>query len=194
MSAPVPNATISEARGPLDPLSARCTENHRWRFPDIHKIKFEGPDSNNPLAFRFYDENEIIEGKTMKDQLRFSVAYWHTMRGTGADPFGPHDDPAWEGKVDDVPMRSTASRWLSNSSRNSAPPSSASTIATSPRGRQPGRNQQEPRPGRQGDQGRDGADRHPVALGHGQPLQQPAVCARRRHELQCRQLRLCAPR
>jgi xylose isomerase len=58
-------------------------------FPDIAKIPFEGPDSKNPLAFRFYDENELVEGKTMKEQLRFSVAYWHTMRGTGADPFGP---------------------------------------------------------------------------------------------------------
>jgi len=58
-------------------------------FPNIKKIQFDGPDSKNPLAFRFYDENEKVEGKTMKEQLRFSVAYWHTMRGTGADPFGP---------------------------------------------------------------------------------------------------------
>ena len=58
-------------------------------FANVEKIKFEGPDSKNPLAFRFYDENEPVEGKPMKEQLRFSVAYWHTMRGTGADPFGP---------------------------------------------------------------------------------------------------------
>lgn len=58
-------------------------------FPEIKKIQFEGPDSTNPLAFRYYDENEKVEGKTMKEQLRFSVAYWHTLRGTGGDPFGP---------------------------------------------------------------------------------------------------------
>ncbi len=58
-------------------------------FPDIPKIPFEGPDSRNPLAFRWYDEREVVEGKTMKDHFRFSVAYWHTFRGTGADPFGP---------------------------------------------------------------------------------------------------------
>ena len=58
-------------------------------FPEVNKIKFEGPDSRNPLAFRYYDENELVEGKSMKEQLRFAVAYWHTMRGTGADPFGP---------------------------------------------------------------------------------------------------------
>jgi xylose isomerase len=58
-------------------------------FPNVQKIAFEGPDSKNPLAFRHYDENEVVDGKKMKDHLRFSVAYWHTMRGTGADPFGP---------------------------------------------------------------------------------------------------------
>jgi xylose isomerase len=72
-------------------------------FPKISKIAYEGPDSKNPLAFRYYDENEIVEGKTMKDQLRFSVAYWHTMRGTGSDPFGPGTMiRPWESGEDDV--------------------------------------------------------------------------------------------
>ncbi len=72
-------------------------------FPDIAKIPFEGPDSKNPLSFRHYDENEVVEGKTMKEQFRFSVAYWHTMRGTGADPFGPGTMlRPWEGPDDTV--------------------------------------------------------------------------------------------
>jgi xylose isomerase len=72
-------------------------------FPDVKKIKFEGPDSKNPLAFRHYDENERVEGKTMKEHLRFSVAYWHTMRGTGADPFGPGTMiRPWEDPADTV--------------------------------------------------------------------------------------------
>jgi xylose isomerase len=58
-------------------------------FPDVPKIQYEGPTSKNPLAFRFYNPTEMIEGKSMKDHLRFSVVYWHTMRGTGSDPFGP---------------------------------------------------------------------------------------------------------
>ena len=58
-------------------------------FPDISKIQYEGPQSRNPLAFRWYNPSEKIEGKTMKDHLRFSIVYWHTMRGTGSDPFGP---------------------------------------------------------------------------------------------------------
>jgi len=58
-------------------------------FPNVEKIKYEGPESKNPLAFRWYNPEEMIEGKSMKDHLRFSVVYWHTFRGTGADPFGP---------------------------------------------------------------------------------------------------------
>ena len=58
-------------------------------FPEVDKVRFEGPDSRNPLAFRYYDENEVVEGKSMKEHLRFSVAYWHSFRGAGSDPFGP---------------------------------------------------------------------------------------------------------
>ncbi|MHB8956168.1 MAG: xylose isomerase [Pirellulaceae bacterium] len=66
-------------------------------FPDVQKIRYEGPDSKNPLAFRWYNENEVVEGKTMKDHFRFSVVYWHTFRGTGADPFGPGTmDRPWD--------------------------------------------------------------------------------------------------
>lgn len=58
-------------------------------FPGIGAIKFEGPQSDNPLAYKWYDENRVIAGKTMKDHLRYAVCYWHTFCNTGADPFGP---------------------------------------------------------------------------------------------------------
>lgn len=58
-------------------------------FPGFGKIPFEGPDSTNPLAFKYYDEKRIVAGKTMRDHFRFAVAYWHTFCGTGGDPFGP---------------------------------------------------------------------------------------------------------
>ena len=58
-------------------------------FPSVSKILFEGPESRNPLAFKHYHAEELVDGKAMKDHLRFAVAYWHTMRGTGGDPFGP---------------------------------------------------------------------------------------------------------
>ena len=57
-------------------------------FPGIGKIAFEGKDSHNPLAFKWYDENAMVGGKTMKETLRFAIAYWHTFCGTGGDPFG----------------------------------------------------------------------------------------------------------
>ena len=72
-------------------------------FPDIAKVPYEGPDSKNPLAFRHYNPDETVEGKSMKDHLRFAVAYWHTFRGTGSDPFGPGTMlRPWEGSVDNV--------------------------------------------------------------------------------------------
>src|SRR5213083_2876073 len=57
-------------------------------FPDVSKIQFEGAKSKNPLAFKHYNPDEVVEGKGMKDQLRFSVTYWHTFRGQLADMFG----------------------------------------------------------------------------------------------------------
>lgn len=58
-------------------------------FPGINKIQFEGKASKNPLAFKYYDENQLVRGKTMREHFKFAVAYWHTFCGTGADPFGP---------------------------------------------------------------------------------------------------------
>ena len=57
-------------------------------FPGIPTIPFEGPRSKNPLAFKHYNPTELVEGRPMKELLRFSVCYWHTFRGTGSDPFG----------------------------------------------------------------------------------------------------------
>lgn len=57
-------------------------------FPEISSIRFEGPSSKNPLAFKHYNPSELVESRTMKDHLRFSVVYWHTFRGTASDPFG----------------------------------------------------------------------------------------------------------
>jgi xylose isomerase len=70
-------------------------------FKGIKKIKFEGRKSDNPLAFKWYDENKVIAGKTMKEHLRYAVCYWHTFCGVGADPFGPGTkDFPWDKKRD----------------------------------------------------------------------------------------------
>lgn len=56
-------------------------------FKKISQIKYEGPGCDNPLAFRWYDENKMVAGKTTKEYLRFACAYWHSSTGSGADPF-----------------------------------------------------------------------------------------------------------
>jgi xylose isomerase len=77
-------------------------------FPDVKKIKYEGPDSKNPLSFRHYNAEEKIEGKSMKEHLRFAIAYWHTMRGMGSDPFGPGCAVRpWEDGTDSLEMAKT---------------------------------------------------------------------------------------
>lgn len=72
-------------------------------FPGIQQIKYEGPESDNPMAFRWYDENRTVAGKTMKQYLKFSCAYWHSFCNDGSDPFGPgtHVFP-WNAKQDAV--------------------------------------------------------------------------------------------
>lgn len=57
-------------------------------FKEVGQIMYEGGNSDNPLAFRYYNPEEVVAGKKMKDHLRFAVAYWHTFQATGADPFG----------------------------------------------------------------------------------------------------------
>lgn len=72
-------------------------------FKGIGKINYEGPQSDNPLAFRWYDENKVVAGKTMKEYLRFACAYWHSFCGSGADPFGePTHLFPWNEKTDAV--------------------------------------------------------------------------------------------
>lgn len=72
-------------------------------FPETEQIQYEGPQSQNNLAFRFYNPDELVAGKPMKDHLRFSAAFWHVMRASGADPFGmPTMLRPWEDGSDSV--------------------------------------------------------------------------------------------
>ncbi|WP_062126076.1 xylose isomerase [Geofilum rubicundum] len=58
-------------------------------FPGIGEIKYEGKESKNPMAFKWYNPDQVVAGKTMKEHMRFAVSYWHTFCGEGGDPFGP---------------------------------------------------------------------------------------------------------
>ena len=69
-------------------------------FPEISQIKYEGKETNNLFAFRHYNPEEVVLGKTMKEHLRFAVAYWHTMTQDGSDPFGSSvNERTWFGKT-----------------------------------------------------------------------------------------------
>ncbi|NDC78629.1 MAG: xylose isomerase, partial [Chitinophagia bacterium] len=75
----------------------------REYFPGIGRIRYEGPGTDNPLAYRWYDENRVVAGKTMKDILRFAVAYWHSFCNAGGDPFGPGTKSfPWDAHTDPV--------------------------------------------------------------------------------------------
>ena len=74
-------------------------------FAGIEAIKFQGPDSQNPLSFRFYDKNRVVRGKRMDEQLRVAVCYWHTFCGNGKDVFGDETfERAWQGDGDKVEL------------------------------------------------------------------------------------------
>ncbi len=69
----------------------------REYFPNVPQIKYEGPQSKNPFAFKFYNPDEVIAGKTMREHLKFSLAYWHTLVASGTDMFGTDTmDKTWE--------------------------------------------------------------------------------------------------
>jgi xylose isomerase len=72
-------------------------------FPNISRIEYDGPKSRSPLAFKHYNPAEIVEGKSMREHLRFSVVYWHTFRGRGADMFGaPTINRPWDDNTDSL--------------------------------------------------------------------------------------------
>jgi xylose isomerase len=72
-------------------------------FPNISRIPYEGPKSGNPLAFKHYNAQEVIDGRTMREHLRFSVVYWHTFRGRGSDMFGaPTMHRPWDDQSDSL--------------------------------------------------------------------------------------------
>ncbi|MEQ8220568.1 MAG: xylose isomerase [Arenibacter sp.] len=72
-------------------------------FKGIGDIKFEGKESDNPLAFKYYNPDQVVAGKTMREHFKFAIAYWHTFCGQGADPFGPGTQNfAWDQSTNPV--------------------------------------------------------------------------------------------
>ena len=76
---------------------------HKDYFKGINKIQFEGKESDNPLAFKYYNPDQIVAGKTMKEHFKFAIAYWHSFCGQGGDPFGPGTQNfAWDQSSDPI--------------------------------------------------------------------------------------------
>ena len=73
-------------------------------FPTIPYIKYEGRDSKNPMSFRYYNPDEVILGKPMKDQLKFAMSYWHTMCADGTDMFGCGTNVKTYGETDPMEL------------------------------------------------------------------------------------------
>lgn len=87
----------------MQQASLRVTLGQTEYFKNIAPIRYEGRESDNPLAFRFYDEHRVVGGKTMREHLRFAVSYWHSFCGTGGDPFGaPTKNFPWLRAADPV--------------------------------------------------------------------------------------------
>ena len=80
-----------------------ATLGNKEYFKGISEIKFEGKESDNPLAFKYYNPDQVVAGKTMREHFKFSIAYWHTFCGQGSDPFGPGTQNfAWDQSSDAV--------------------------------------------------------------------------------------------
>jgi xylose isomerase len=78
------SATLTQ---PINTMSILLGD--REFFPGIGPVRYEGPQTDNPLAFRWYEPDRRVGGKTMREHFKFAMAYWHTICGTGGDPFGP---------------------------------------------------------------------------------------------------------
>jgi xylose isomerase len=80
-----------------------ATLGNKEYFKGIGEIKFEGKESDNPLAFKYYNPDQVVAGKTMREHFKFAIAYWHTFCGQGSDPFGPGTQNfAWDQSSDAV--------------------------------------------------------------------------------------------
>ncbi len=85
------------------PSALHLTLGEKEYFKNIGLVRYEGPDTDNPLAFRYYDESRVVAGKTLREHFRFAVSYWHSFCGTGGDPFGlPTKNFPWLQAADPV--------------------------------------------------------------------------------------------
>ncbi len=159
-------------------------------FGDIDKIRFEGPGTNNPLAFRHYDPDEMVMGKRMEDHLRFAVAYWHSFTWPGTDPFGGQTFERPGSERHDGQGEAQGRRRL----RDVRAPRRALLLLPRRRraagGRHAGRKHFAARRDRRLFRRQDGEDRRQALVGHGEPVLQPPLHGGRGDQPGPRRLRL----
>ena len=160
-------------------------------FKGIDPVPFKGPDSDDPLAFRFYEPDRMVLGKRMEDQLRMAVAYWHSFAWPGGDPFGGQTfERPWFGDgMAAAQLKAEVAFEMFDDPRR------AVLHLPRPRHRARGQEPRRDQPQRPRDRrlfrATHGGDRHRAALGHGEPLLQPPLHGRRRHQPRPGGLRLC---
>jgi len=99
-----PTSISAETGGAAEPATKKSKPGASSYFPSVpDKIQYKGAESTDPLSFRYYNADEVIMGKPMKEWLRFSVCFWHTFRGKGSDPFGfPTQIRHWDDETDSI--------------------------------------------------------------------------------------------
>ena len=161
-------------------------------FGDQPPIRYEGPESRNPLAFRFYDPDRIVLGKRMEDHLRFAVCYWHNFAWPGTDPFGGSDVPHGPGSATAWTRRRLKADVafemfeIARRSLLRLPRPRHRAGRRTPRGIEPQCARDRRSLCREDADGEGQA-----AVGDGQPLLQPPLHGRRRHQSRSRCVRLC---
>ena len=159
-------------------------------FKGIEPVPFKGPDSDDPMAFRFYEPDRMVMGKRMEDQLRMAVAYWHSFAWPGGDPFGGRPSSG----------RGSAAAWPRRELKAEVAFEMFTILGREvlhlprPRHRAGGQEPRRIEPQRPRDRrllrAPHGGDRGRAALGHRQPLLQPPLHGRRRHQPRPGRLRL----
>ena len=159
-------------------------------FKGIDPVPFKGPDSDDPLAFRFYEKDRMVLGKRMGDHLRMAVAYWHSFAWPGGDPFGGRTfERPWFG--DGMAAAELKAEVAFEMFTILGADSSPSTTATSrPKAAASPRANRNVRADRRHLRREDGGDRRQAALGHRQPVLEPPLHGRRRDQPRPRGLRL----
>ena len=153
-------------------------------FAAVDTIAYEGPDSDNPLAFRWYDADRVVAGRTMAEHLRFAVCYWHSFNWDGSDIFGAGTlDRPWLTAGDPIEMAKVKMEAAFEFFEKLGVPFWCfHDVDIAPEGRHVRETLRQPRPDGRRSRRPHGAHRRQAAVGHRQPVLAPALSGRGGHQ------------